>query len=379
MDYAFAPGVTGYDSMARQLFLNRPNTQLITGRGLTSVDKFLDHLDNTAGLTLPADDLYLVSHGNAKAWMAIPLDVTQVHRKSTDATTFETAEAAVTSGSVNIPNGVNHDSGGTLNSMSVNIRGCRIGSAEPFVDKLKEAFGGDSPVTAAKHFHEVYQLGSDGMMEFLFYGFTIVSQTGFTTKADLAQEFDNAALTFHDGTDVPTANWTTWLPTNIKVGHRKAKDIYAQLGTTLGKWQKIGTTIDFRHDQPPFTYKISGLSQLPAAADRLQKLHDALDGDAATPGSTFASDHPLPTYVRWSQDSIDDFVNNLNWKFSWDKKNSIMVCVGRQHEYTVLVPVTDPPDLTTGKLIYNFYPPAASPLTAIKELKTSDGTLFYTA
>jgi hypothetical protein len=32
MDFAFAPGRTGYDSFMRQLFINRPNTQLIQGR-----------------------------------------------------------------------------------------------------------------------------------------------------------------------------------------------------------------------------------------------------------------------------------------------------------------------------------------------------------
>jgi hypothetical protein len=60
-----------------------------------------------------------------------------------------------------------------------------------------------------------------------------------------------------------------------------------------------------------------------------------------------------------------------------------MVCTGRQHEYTVLVPITSPPDLSTGKLIYNFYPPRGSALQSESELLTSGGTfsdaLFYTA
>ncbi len=53
--------------------------------------------------------------------------------------------------------------------------------------------------------------------------------------------------------------------------------------------------------------------------------------------------------------------------------------MGSQHEYTLRVPVTDPPDLATGKLIYNSYPPASSTLTAVDELAVSDATLFYTA
>jgi len=56
-----------------------------------------------------------------------------------------------------------------------------------------------------------------------------------------------------------------------------------------------------------------------------------------------------------------------------------MICVGRQHEYTVLVPITDPPDLATGNLIFNFYPPAGSTVAAVENLMTSDSTMFYTA
>jgi hypothetical protein len=44
-----------------------------------------------------------------------------------------------------------------------------------------------------------------------------------------------------------------------------------------------------------------------------------------------------------------------------------------------LVPITDPPDLDTGRLIYNFYPPTGSAHTAVDELLTSDATMFHKA
>ncbi len=375
MDYAFAPGVTGYDALARELLTNRPNTTVISQRHMNTVDAFLTFVATDPSTTLPADDLYLVSHGNDKAWMQIQLDTIQ-----TAATTFEVAEAAVASGSVNIPNGVNHDSSGDLNSMSVNIRGCRIGVAHPFVDKLKEAFGGESSVTAALHFHEVYKDNRAGMFEFLVYGFTLISQAAFTDKAATVTAMDTNGFTYRDGTTtVPSALWTEWIPRNVSIGHRDTKSAFLDLGRTLGTVAKLSTAIQFRHDRPTFTYRISGLSSMPAAhSAQLDTLRQSLNDDATQADSTFASDHPFPMFKRYDQDSIDDFVDKMNWRCSWDSRHSVMTCVGSQHQYTVLVPVTDPPDLATGKLVYNFYPPAG-PLTAIDELLTTDSTMFYTA
>ena len=172
MDFAFAPGRTGYDAFMRQLFTNRPNTTLVQGRTLRTVADFFTQL-HTTGTNLPADDLYIVSHGNDHAWMQIQLDTTQ-----NGATTFEAADAAinghsdphgtgVTAGGVEIPNNVNHDSGGNLGLDGHQLPGLPDRAAERFVDRLKEAFGNESPVTAPKHFHDIVNMGSVGMMEYL--------------------------------------------------------------------------------------------------------------------------------------------------------------------------------------------------------------------
>jgi hypothetical protein len=379
VDYAFAPGGTPYDRLARQLFRNRPNTRLLYSRSLMTVAGFLHYLDTTSGITLPAGDLFIISHGNDHARMVIPLDPTQFLPDHTEPTTYETAEAAVTSGSVNIPNDVNHDSTGTLTSMSLNIRGCRIGAAEPFVDKLKEAFGDESPVTAPKHFHWVYTFGGLGMFEWLKYSFKIVSKDPLANKAAVAAALDAEGFPYRDNTTVPTALWTDWVPKNISLGQRDTKKVYLDLGRTLGKQTRLRDWIGFRHDTPLFTQPISGLTALPPKGDQIDTLRQKLKDDANNQGSVWASSHPLPMYERFDHSSIDDFVDNMNWSFSWDAKHSLMVCVGYQHQYTVLVPITDPPDLTTGQLIYNFYPPASSSLTAVDELLTSDDTMFYTA
>jgi hypothetical protein len=374
MDYAFAPGATGYDKLARLLLSNRPDTTLVSQRGMNSIAQFFDYLHTTAAVTKPVGDLYVSSHGNDKAWMKIHLDAAQ-----TTATSFEVAAAAVLSGSVTIPSDLNH-SGVDLTDMKINLRGCRIGAAWPFVDTIKAAFGDESPVTAPKHFHKLQKLGSTGMMEFLFYGFSIVSKTAYADKAATAAAFEAANLTYHDdATVVPPALWTDWIPTDVSIGHRTGLAVTLDLGQTLGASTSISQTVDFRHDNPDYAYGILGLPAMPAPADLLDALRTALNEDAAEDGSTFSDEHPFPTFERFSQADIDDFVDNLDWKFSWDAKKSKLICVGRQHEYTVLVPITDPFDLKTGTLIYDFYPPAASAVAPFDGLDLTDSTLFYTA
>lgn len=379
MDYAFVSGVIGWELDAKELLTNRPNTQLVQGRNLKTVHDFLQYV-STTGVALPAGDLFIASHGNDLAWMRVPLDATQIHPgKPDDTTSYEVVKAAVVSGSVKIPGNVNHDSTGTLTSTSVNIRGCRIGASEPFTDELKLAFGNESPVTAPKHFHGIKPLPGVGSLEFLAYSFGVVAQKPFPNKAAVVAALIAEQFTYRDDTtEVPAAMWSDWVTKNVTPGKRKTR-VSVDLGRTLGGQPRTDLAIEFRHEvPPPFSYAISGLPALPGTkADRLATLNQQLTEDANTPGSTFADDYPVPTYERFGQSSIDEFVNNLEWGFTWQSGD--MICTGTQHEYTVLVPITDSDDLKTGKLIYNFYPTPGNSDAAVDELLLSDATMFYTA
>jgi hypothetical protein len=74
--------------------------------------------------------------------------------------------------------------------------------------KLKEAFGGDVPVTAPKHFHFVfpdkYPNSYGGMFEWLDYDFAVHSKNPLTRNQIIAalkaKQFD-----FYDATKVPDA------------------------------------------------------------------------------------------------------------------------------------------------------------------------------
>jgi hypothetical protein len=164
----------------------------------------------------------------------------------------------------------------------------------------------------------------------------------------------------------------------VTAGHRTSKNVFINLGQTIGTQTKLRVGIEFRHDVPRYTYRISGLSPIPTTrADRIAALRSALNTDATQPDSLFASTHPFPMYERYGQSSIDDFVDNLSWQFS--VAHGTLICVGTQHQYTVIVPITDPPDLATGDLIFNFFPPAGSAASPLNNLLTSDSDLFYTA
>jgi hypothetical protein len=377
MDYAFtAARGDRYYTLTRRLFANRPDTRVVTKRGLVTVSDFFDHLSTDGGIQRPTGDLLVVSHGNDRAWMQIPLDHHQAADQGTD---YEDVVKADAGASVRIPGAVNHDDAGVLTSMAANFRGCRIGAAGPFVDALKTAFGGQSPVTAPKHFHYVWPLGHGGMMEFLAYAFVAQSPTPLADRPAVVAALVVAGHTFRDGSPLREADVTAWVSRNVGPGHRVTTRQYVKLGRVVDGVRTLRLPVEFRHDVERYRLEITALAAPPAPADEVGQIRESLAADATHPGSSFADDHPLPIFRRFGHDTRDAFVDGLNWTCRWDARSKVLVCAGEQHVYTLLVPVTDPPDIAAGKLIYNFYPPHGSSDPVVDELSTGDDTMFYTA
>ncbi|MGA7050793.1 MAG: hypothetical protein WBZ37_05875 [Mycobacterium sp.] len=384
MDYAFSPGTQAYYANSRKLLALRPNTKVVDAAGLTTIADFLTYLNSTAGLTLPAGDLFIVSHGNDRAWMQIHIDKTQHGGAGgpDPGTFYEVVEAAVpgasdplstgvTAGSIVIPKKVNTDSTGTLTVMKVNFRGCRIGTAQPFVDKFKTAFGGQSGLTAPKHFHKLYEFDNTGMMEYLAYSFEFVNKTAMANKVAVVAAFTAANLTFNDGTPVPAANWTDWVSDDVSPGEHFVKNVYVNLGMQIGTLKQVQLDIQFRHTPTrPWTYTIDPLTPMPPKAQYLDTLRAVLKTDPM-----YASTHPFPVYQRFALNSVDDFVDQLTWNFT-PGTNSLK-CTGVQHVYTVLVPITDGHDPGKDNLIFNFYPVSGGTDPVTTNLSTSNGMLFY--
>ncbi len=378
MDYAFAPGRTRYDNIMHQLFQRRPNTTLINQRRVTRVDQFLDHLNTAASIGLPVGDFVISSHGNDAGYMQLQL--ADIHlagrRRAETVTTFEVLEEAVNTGIISIPNSLTNPRPVAGVPAGFHIRGCKIGQAEPFVRKLKEALGGQVTVTAPMHFHQNRNLPRMGVLEHLGYDFAVKRNTAFANKAELVAAFQAANLTFFENTAVPNDSWNDWIPGNIRRA-RTAKRFTVNLGTPIQRnatHQITNVRVDgqYRHDQESFTYTIPYSSGAPGTthAERLTVLTTSLNAHAA-----FSSGHEFPMYQRYETTSVSDFLDDFTWTFSWSRRTRILTCVGRRHRYTMIVPVTDP---ATNNLCLNFFPNAGNPTPVIRLLPENDSRFFLT-
>jgi hypothetical protein len=275
----------------------------------------------------------------------------------------------VTSGSVTIPSALISNPDGTTVPVRVHIKGCMIGAAQPFVAKLKEALGNTVPVTAPRHFHGITS-GPDGTHEYLAYSFRVVRKTASPDRPSLLAEFGAKAFTFVDGSVVPAANWGTWIPNNI-AGARTEVPFFANLGQSAGGSTQVRVARQFRHHTTSFPYTIAGLAaQPPTPAAKLNELQSALASDPEFDGA-----HAFPKHQRLGYANVNDFFNGFTWAFTWTKAKEL-ICNGTRHDYTVLVPVTDP---ATNDLIFNFFPAVSGgPNPPVVTMQETDARLFLT-
>jgi len=376
MDYAFAPGTTGYDNIMKDLFNQRPNTTLINQAGITRADQFIDHLETSGGVTRPVEDMIIASHGNDGGWLQIQfadIDADGDGNPDTN-TTYEVLEIADSTNVADIPASV------VGAASKFHIKGCKIGQnyAVPFVQKIKAALGGVVPVTAPKHFHEVWFRSDLGVLEYLGYDFSVVQATAFVNRNALLAAFGAAGLVFIDNSAIPADYWRTNIPTQVGTGRitmRYTVNLSPALIPTSGSaMNSLRLTIDnsFRHDAERFTFTVGYGTGSPPATDTAKKA-DMKTSMAAEPA--FQATHPFPMYARLEYDNLDQFVDGHTWTFTYDRNSHNMRCVGTRHRYTLIVPITDP---TNNNLFYNFYPYAGNLTPVTKQLLESDARFFLT-
>jgi hypothetical protein len=256
----------------------------------------------------------------------------------------------------------------------VNFRGCNIGRSQDFLNKWKEALGGNITVTAPKHFHGIFSGPGYGYWEYMVYEFRVNAPDGkpFTTLADMKAAFRTAvgntpaAFSFVDGNVIPDSYWddVRWLPNNLPEGG--FGEVPTALTHNIGMRATIGANRGLLIEKLPFKWKVdyTSASGVPNTGDRAACLTAVKQSfGTANPASLFGS--PFPVFQREGYANIDDFVNGHSWTFgkSSRKENGTKIfmlnATGIRYSYTVLVPVTDPapsPDPTVGKLITNFFP-----------------------
>ncbi|MFT3901543.1 MAG: hypothetical protein QM727_00045 [Niabella sp.] len=379
MDYAFAPDIPGLTgNIVNNMFTNRANTKLISQTGsISTVRDFIDELSTNASVTKPVDNIMLASHAMPQGF----LTTAKMYRAQTKSTSYEVLDDIKTSAinGIMIPNTLIGYNAGNPVTHTFRIFGCNIGKATPFLNKLKEALGGNVKVLAPMHFDEFVDSDKYGVWEALCYEFRLTKKTAFASRADYIAALTAKGFTYYDGTAVTAADWNSWVP--AKITSPAAPLISYPMGATIDKRTTISFKREFRYEnKKAFTITITYANPASIPLTGPGKLADFQSflttykfrpSDAVT---AFDNTHPYPMHVRWGFTSLQDFVNGMDWKFSVNGDK--MVCMGYYHEYTLLTPITDRSPGNAGNLIFNFYPAPASGFTAINKLDTTNRSFY---
>jgi hypothetical protein len=361
MDYSFAPGTTSQDGRARQMFSRRPDTTLIrANRRRSTVKQFIDHITDEDDITKPVGDHLIATHANSQGFIFIPLFPGQ-----SGPTDFETIQKTIDEAEKSIE--INDDTigytAGDPVTKGFHIKGCNIGKTVPFLEKMKEALGGNVEITAPIHFHVLHWLSRLGIFEGMAYEFNFNRKEPYESRDEVLTTFRDEGFLLYDGSAVPDDSWENWLPARIsknqlKTRQRLSRALRVNIGAPIDTTSTLSHEIQFRVTPNTFTYTIEypDRASVPTeTADRETALEDALNAD-----DLFSSSHEFPMYERWGYDSIDNFIAGYNWRFNRNGKN--LVCRGTRYEYTLSPPVLD---ISTDNYIFNFYPNEGSPNPAI--------------
>lgn len=378
MDYAFAPGNTSQDGRVRRMFQRRSGTTLVAAnRSRTSVRDFINHLNTTASVPKPVGNLLLGTHADARGHLNIPM-----YSEQSGPTKYENLEDTITNPdySISVPDSLIDDSPDDPVDRHIHIKGCNIGKATTFLEKLKEAAGGNLHVTAPLHFHDIYQLSGLGTWEHMSYEFRITRPDAFAGRDALIDALVLSSFSYYDADPVSREDWEKLVPRRI--GRSSSKVIRLPLGSSIGRRTTIPGDQVFRYRISSYSYTIEypSASDIPPKAGRLAALDSALDDfkyrETDTTGG-FDPAHPYPEYERWGYSSKQDFLDGHTWRFSVNGR--VLLCRGRVHIYTLIVPLTSRVAGSEGDLIFNFYPLAGSGLSPVAGgLEEDDAALFAT-
>jgi hypothetical protein len=379
MDYLFVPGNTFAENLGRQVIGRRPNTTTITLRpDQNHVAGLLAKLGG-ASITHPIGDILLVGHGSEVGEYSMPLSA-QVGSPCD----YEKAVAADAANTIRLaPSLLRAAPADPLQPITVRLRGCNIGKARPFVEKLQQAMtpaGGSLNAVAPLHFDEFHAIHG-GWVEYLAHKFTLrVAQqfkdaSGKDDRAALLAAFDAAGFTYLDGTTIPATSWGNWVPASIHPSADQRFDFTVDLSPAANAQTTVTIHREYRYEHLPVNWTWSAADPGTDAL-RLDLLRTSL------PLGTFKGQHMYdpgygwPFYERMGFTSIDDLVDNLHWVFPYSKGTFHYQAI--RHEYTVMLPITDPPLGTANPALkfYNFFPlnPASGP--AVFNLDETNTDLF---
>jgi hypothetical protein len=383
MDFLFVPGTSSEETLGRTIFSQRPTTTLISlAPRQNHVQGFLAKLGAGGSITLPIGDLLFVAHGLETGYYYIPLSPTVAAPVDFEkATTADTADTVRMVAALVTPSG-----GGPLNTITVRLRGCNIGKAQPLVEAIQKAMtpsGGALNMTAPLHFDEIHHIHG-GWVEYLAHKFTLKVKAPFLTAAGksdrpaLLAAFDAEAFAYLDGTAIPAASWTSWVPAEIHPPARNWKqsfDINVDLDPAVGTQTTVTIHREYRYEKTQFTWDWNAPDP-GNDHDRIELLRTSLPQGTLNGEHVYASDYPWPMWERYGFTSLDDYVDNLNWKVT--VSGGTLRYRATRYDYTVMLPITDPPAPPANPALkfYNYFPKSAATGPAVLNLDETNTDLF---
>ncbi len=274
-----------------------------------------------------------------------------------------------------------------MNTITVRLRGCNIGKARPFVEKLQKAqtpSGGILKLTAPLHFDEFHHI-KGGHVEYLAHKFTLKVPTPFKDShgrddrpALLAAFAANPDFKYLDGTAIPAAAWSSWVPTNIHPppsSWKQSFDTQVDLNPTANGQTTVTVHREYRFETIPFTWTW-GAPDPGNDHDRIELLRTSLPQGKVNGLHLYDPSYPWPLYERYGFTDVDDYVDHLNWSDTFGRGTHHFNAT--RFEYTVMLPITDPPAAGANPVLrfYNYFPSSAATGPAVLNLDETNSDLF---
>ncbi|KAB2911200.1 MAG: hypothetical protein F9K40_01210 [Kofleriaceae bacterium] len=374
----------------------RPNMQMIDI--VSTIHDFIEEADTRAAPPPPInDELVVGGHANQRgAWFVSPFT-------GAFQTDFEslTESMNVPIQSIEIPDAlIGFDPANPQpTARAFHVKGCSIGTARPWLIKLREALGNHVRVTAPKHFHGVSTNGTPGstpieVIEWMAYELDVFQKTPFSSRSSLAAAFHAKADPRPDGNEIALGSIKAWLKTlRVRRYDRPAnvqRERRLPLGLNIGGHRFAQGLMGFSiltpkgdATTPPNTVvhqtiTVPPPAEIPATdAGRVAMLATWLPED-----DVFKDIYPFPWFKRIGYPTLAAMIDGLEWKFVVDTTVSppTIECLGGRYEYSLLIPIANPGpggtlDPTKAPLIFNHIPESGPPAAAPRFDETN--TFFY--
>jgi hypothetical protein len=357
MDYAFVPGVTGYELLLKRAMRSRTNTTLIDQAGIATIADFLQSLVTNSQ---QAENLVLGAHANDEAF-AIPFDSATPVPSGSNGRDYEMLKAIDTAGTIHIPAAVR------TSTTNCYVKGCNVGtgSAQPFLQLFKKALDNPQQVNGPKFFHVLRDDSGNGVLEYMRVEYTVMNPTPFSTNADLATAFRNQNFQQGvevGGTQVPVPDgWSNWVRPTLQLNPTFSDDrpfsILTRIVPAAGGLTLINLnngTCTSRREGIVATQPMGTQAIPPDKSGRMAFLKPLLQGDPREQSG-------LPLHARFGFTSLDAWIAGFDWSPVADETDPAsrkIVFIGNHFVYGVRLPVMAS---GTNHLIYNYYPTHGTP------------------